>query len=195
MISVIIATSESEQILVPTLVALVSGAMAGVVSEVIVADAGSQDGTARIADAAGCRLVETSGSLGARLRSAAASARAPWLFFLRPGCVPDVTWVDEANRFILEAERNRRAQAAAAVFRRTPAGGNPSSLLTEAFALIAAALGARPHPDQGLLISQAFYETLGGHRADNADPETDLLGRIGPRRSVLLRSGVTGAES
>jgi glycosyltransferase involved in cell wall biosynthesis len=195
LISVVIATHESEQLLVATLAALVPGAMAGVISEVIVADAGSEDGTTRVADAAGCRVLETSGPPGARLKSAAASARAPWLLFLRPGCVPDVTWVDETNRFIIDAERSRRAQAVVAVFRRASAGGSARSLITEAFALMAAARGARPHPDQGLLISEAFYEALGGHRADSADAETDLLRRIGRRRIVLLRSGVPPADS
>ena len=61
MISVIIATNESEQLLVPTLAALVPGAMAGIVREVIVADAGSRDGTAAVADVAGCRCVVTPG--------------------------------------------------------------------------------------------------------------------------------------
>jgi glycosyltransferase involved in cell wall biosynthesis len=195
LISVIIATHESEQLLVPTLAALIPGAMAGVVSEVIVADAGSQDATSRIADAAGCRVLETSGPPGARLKSAAASARAPWLLFLRPGCVPDVTWVDEANRLVIDAERSGRAQVTTAVFRRAPAGGSRSSLVAEAFALMAAALAARPHPDQGLLISEVFYDALGGHRADSADAETDLLRRIGRRRIVLLRSGVRLAEN
>src|SRR3954464_12592972 len=193
MISVIIATDESEQLLVPTLAALVPGAMAGIVSEVIIADAGSQDGTIRIADAAGCRVVASTGPVAARLKGAAASARAPWFLFLRPGCVPDVTWVDGTNRFVLAPERSRRARALAAVFRRARAGGSPGSLVTEAFGLVAAALGARPHPDQGLLISEAFYDALGGHSTDSADTEADLLRRIGRRRTVMLRSGVTAA--
>jgi hypothetical protein len=162
---------------------------------VIVADASSHDATVQIAEAAGCRIVDGLGLLGGRLKNAAASARAPWLLFLRPGCVPDVTWVDETNRFIIDSERSRRAQVTAAVFRGAPLGGSPSSLVAEAFALMAAALGARPHPDQGLLISEAFYDVLGGHRADRADAETDLLRRIGRRRIVLLRSSVTPAAS
>jgi hypothetical protein len=194
MISVIIATHESEQLLVPTLAALVPGAVAGIVHEVIVADAGSRDGTMRIADAAGCGMVVASGSVGARLKSAAASARAPWLMFLRPGCVPDVTWIDETNRFIRDAERSRRARALAAIFSYAPTGGSPRSLVTETFALIVAALAARPHPDQGLLISAAFYVDLGGHRADSDDAETDLLRHLGSRRIVMLRSGVTAGR-
>jgi hypothetical protein len=190
MISVIIATNESEQLLVPTLAALVPGAMAGIVREVIIADADSRDGTMRIADAAGCRTIVSSGPAGARLKSAAAAARASWLMFLRPGCVPDLTWVDETNRFVLDAERTRRAHALAAVFRRAPSGAR-RPLIAEAFTLMAAAVGARPHPDQGLLISKEFYDGIGGHRADSANTETDLLRRLGRRRTVILRSSVT----
>ena len=57
MLSAIIATHESERALVPTLAALVPGAIAGLVSEVVVADAGSRDATAEVADVAGCRFI------------------------------------------------------------------------------------------------------------------------------------------
>src|SRR5260221_148159 len=119
MLSVVIATENAERILVPTLAALVPGATAGIVREVIVADAGSSDATTLIADAAGCRIDVTPGPLGHRLRRAAASARAPWLLFLRPGAVPDSTWVEETRRFIEHAELGGRADAQAAAFRRT----------------------------------------------------------------------------
>ena len=45
MFSIIIATHDSERALVPTLAALVPGATAGIVREVIVADGGSRDET------------------------------------------------------------------------------------------------------------------------------------------------------
>lgn len=191
MISVIIATNESEQPLLATLAALVPGAMAGIVSDVIVADAGSRDGTAAVADVAGCRFMVTPGPLGTRLSAAAGSARASWLLFMRPGSVPDVTWVQEASRFVLDAGRG---DLHAAVFRRAPAGGERRSALIEALALMTAAVGARPRPAQGLLISKMHYEALGGHRADSSDTETDLLRRLGRRQIVLLRSSVTTAS-
>ena len=104
MLSVVIATHDSERALLPTLAALVAGAAAGVVREVIVADAGSRDATAAIADGAGCRVLTSSARCGARLKAAADAARAPWLMFLQPGIVPDATWIDEARRFVEEAE-------------------------------------------------------------------------------------------
>jgi glycosyltransferase involved in cell wall biosynthesis len=188
MLSVVIATENAERSLVPTLAALVPGAMAGVVREVIVADAGSDDATATIADAAGCRIDVLQAPLGERLRQAAASARAAWLLFLRPGAVPDATWTEEARRFIERAELGGEVDARAAAFRRSGNADTLGAALVEALELIAAALGVRPRPQQGLLISKTLYERSGGHLGDDADPEASLLRRLGRRRIVMLRS-------
>jgi glycosyltransferase involved in cell wall biosynthesis len=188
MLSVVIATENAERILVPTLAALVPGATAGIVREVIIADAGSSDTTAAIADAAGCRIDVMSAPLGARLRQSAANARSEWLLFLRPGAVPDLSWVEEARRFIERAELSGRADARAAAFRRTGEADTLGSAVAEALGLVAAALGARPRPQQGLLIAKILYERLGGHRGEDGDPESKLLRRLGRRNIVLLRS-------
>jgi glycosyltransferase involved in cell wall biosynthesis len=186
MLSVVIATQDSERVLVPTLAALVAGAVGGVVREVIVADAGSRDGTVQIADGAGCRVLVSDESRGARLKVAAAAARAPWLMFLRPGIVPDATWIDECRRFIEETELRGSAGSCAAVFRSASAAYRPT--LIEAFALLRAALGARPGANQGLVIGKTLYDALGGHR-DVDEPERDLGRRLGRRRLALLRCG------
>jgi hypothetical protein len=185
---VVIATENAERILVPTLAALVPGATAGIVREVIVADAGSSDATAMIADSAGCRIEVLAAPLGRRLRQAAASARGPWLLFLPPGAVPDWTWTQESQRFIEHAEASGRPDARAAAFRRTGEADTLASALVEALGLIAGALGAMPRPQQGLLISKTLYEGLGGHRGEDADPERRFLRRLGRRRIVMLRS-------
>jgi glycosyltransferase involved in cell wall biosynthesis len=188
MLSVVIATENAERVLVPTLAALVPGATAGIVREVIVADAGSSDATAMIADAAGCRIDVMPQPLGHRLRQAAASARAPWLLFLRPGAVPDWTWIEETRRFIEQAELGGRADTRAAAFRRTLEADTLGSAIVEGLGLIAATLGARPRPQQGLLISKKLYERFGGHLGEDADPEGKFLRRLGRRRIVMLRS-------
>jgi glycosyltransferase involved in cell wall biosynthesis len=182
MVSVIIATLDSERVLVPTLAALVAGAADGLVREVTVADGGSRDATREIADAAGCRILTSADPTGTRLRRAAAQARAPWLLFLRPGAVPQPDWVAEVARFL-----ERGQDDAAAVFRRSP--GSERSDLREALSLLLAALVQRPGPDQGLLIAKTLYERLGGHSPAVSDPETDLLRRITRKRLVVLRTG------
>ena len=188
MLSVVIATENAERFLVPTLAALVPGATAGIVREVIVADAGSNDATAMIADAAGCRIDVMRAPLGRRLRQAAAGARATWLLFLRPGAVPDWTWIEETRRFIEQAELSGRADARAAAFRRIGEAETFGSAIVEGLGLIAAALGAQPRPQQGLLISTTLYQQIGGHRGEDADPERALLRRLGRGRIVMLRS-------
>lgn len=182
MISVVIPTHESERALAHTLAALVPGALDGVLREVIVADAGSNDGTAKVADVAGCRFLEIPGERGARLAAAAATARAEWLWFVQPGSIPGTNWVEELGRFIRECEL-AGDDGQAAVFRARPGrGGSP---LSEAFALLRTALGGRPTPAQGLLIAKSLYQSVGGHRA-KADPEADLLRRLGRGRIATL---------
>src|ERR1043165_8782496 len=95
MLSIIIPTHDSERPLVQTLAALVPGATAGLVREVIVADGGSRDGTEQVADGAGCWCVVSGEPLAARLRAAAARARGEWLMFLRPGAIPGPNWIDD----------------------------------------------------------------------------------------------------
>jgi hypothetical protein len=193
MLSVVITTHESERALVRTLAVLVAGAAAGAVREVIVTDAGSSAATAEVADIAGCQVLVSRAPLGARLKDAAAGARASWFMFLRAGTVLDATWIDETARFIEDDERRDLSHSRAAVFRPVPGASVARPVLVEALSLLRAALGGRPRPDQGLLIAKHLYDRFGGHR-DHADPESDLLRRLGRRRIVMLRSGAVNAS-
>jgi glycosyltransferase involved in cell wall biosynthesis len=180
MLSVIIATHDSERPLVRTLAALVPGATSGLINEVLIADGGSRDDTTAVADIAGCKLVLRAGaSLGQRLSAAAHVARAPWFIFVRPGTILDTPWIGEARDFV----ERPRTDVQAAVFRRlAPTPG----ALREALPLIAALWPVSPHPNQGLLIAREFYRQIGGHSELAADPESELLRRIGRQRIALL---------
>jgi glycosyltransferase involved in cell wall biosynthesis len=189
MLTVIIPTHNSERALVPTLAMLVPAALTGIVRDVIVADAGSTDATARVVDVAGCEIMVSQAPLAGRLKSAAAAARGSWLLFLRPGVVLDPSWAEEAARTIDHAVLRGTAGAQAAVFRGAPDAD--AALPRQMVALVAAAWRG-PHPEQGLMISRAAYDRLGGHRDGIADPESELMRRIGRRRIVTLRSGASG---
>jgi glycosyltransferase involved in cell wall biosynthesis len=183
MFSVVIATQDSERTLVPTLAALVPGATAGVVRDVIVSDGGSTDETEQVAEIAGCRFIASAEPLGARLAAAASEARGPWLMFLTAGTVPEPTWIDETMRFVETSEL--RVEPRAAVFAARVGG----------FAAMMRRLtGALPEPEQGLMIPKLLYEELGGHRAAAAEPRNDLLRRIGRRRLMTLRSAALQAS-
>ena len=178
MLSVIIPTRNSEQALVQTLGGLVSGATAGLISEVLIADGGSQDDTATVADVAGCEFLALETALGRRLKAAAERARAPWLMFIQPGTILYAPWTDDAIRFVEQPG----PRTTAAVFRRS---SGPQTALREALSFLAAALRTA-QPEQGLMIAKPFYQELGGHSESASDPQTDFIRRIGRRRIVTL---------
>ncbi len=186
MLSAIIATHESERALVPTLSALVPAVATGLLREVVVADAGSRDATAEVAELAGCRFVVSTEPLGQRLKSAAAQTRSPWLMFLRAGTVPEAGWITAVERFIQAADMAERPRAA--VFRPPGVTDLMRPGIAEILTMVRIALGGAPRPEQGLLIARRFYETLGGHAGD-AEAESALLRQIGRRRIVMLAAG------
>lgn len=187
MLSAIIATHESERELVPTLAALVPAAAAGLLGEVVVADADSRDATAEVADIAGCRFMSSAEPLGARLKAAAMSTRAPWLMFLRAGCMPEPGWIEAVDSFMATADR-LESQVRAAAFRPSGAADLLRPGLSEVIVLLRVVLGGGVRPEQGLLIARRFYDAVGGH-PEAADAEAALLRRIGRRRIAMLSIG------
>ena len=158
----------------------------GLISEVLVADGGSQDETAAVADVAGCDFLAVEGPLGRRLKAAAAAARAPWLMFLRPGTVLDAPWTGEVGRFVRAAGRAiSRPPCSAAAVRRAIGAARIAARCSPR-------LGALPRPEQGLLIAKQFYDTLGGHSERAADPEGDF---DAPHRPAAHRASSRPAPS
>jgi hypothetical protein len=90
MLTVLLECRDNEPELAYTLAVLVSGAVDGLVSDVIVLDHGSRDGSSRVADAAGCRFVDR-WSLDDILRT----ARGEWILLLEPGARPQSGWIEE----------------------------------------------------------------------------------------------------
>ncbi len=78
-----------------TLSALVSGAVEGLVSDVVILDHGSTDGSSRVADAAGCRF-----HTNADLKAAIQEARGDWLLLVEAGSRLQNGWIDEVLEYI-----------------------------------------------------------------------------------------------
>jgi glycosyltransferase involved in cell wall biosynthesis len=192
MLTAIIATLDSERTLVPTLAALVPGATAGLLGEVVVADGGSNDATAEVADIAGCRFISSSDPLGARLKAAVASTRTPWLLFLRAGCMPEPGWIAATDRF-METTDQLDGAPRAAVFRPPGAGDLLHPRLSELAALLRVMLIGGAKPNQGLLIARRFYDEIGGH-PESSETEAALLRKIGRRRIAMLAIGAGTAR-
>jgi hypothetical protein len=109
--------------------------------------------------------------------------------FLRAGAVPEPAWVNAAERFIADTTA---AEQRAAVFRASAASGARPSL-ADLFALLRALLGGAPGAGQGLIVSRAQYDELGGHRG-GYNAEADLLRRIGSRRLAVLGAAMSAAR-
>src|ERR1700754_161638 len=120
MLSVIIPTEGLEQPAVATLGALLPGAAAGVVREVLLVDRTGTGVIERVADGAGCRFLRFEGSHAAALAAGARQARSPWLMFLHAGAVLDSGWIDETTQFIHSVANSDRARGGVFRHARSP---------------------------------------------------------------------------
>ena len=189
MISVIIPTLNAAPFLARTLAPLVGAVALGLVKQAIVADGGSDDDTIAIAEAAGCEVIACARGRGGQMRTGAAAAKADWLFFLHADTSLDDAWVEEAARFI--GGGDQRAAAFTLAFDDDSAGAH----WVVFWACVRARLWKLPYGDQGLLISRALYDALGGYRDLPLMEDVDIVRRIGARRLSILRSrAITSAE-
>lgn len=94
MLTVIMECRDQEPELAHTLSTLVSGAVEGLVSDVIILDHGSTDGSSRVAEAAGCRF-ETDWDMGQII----ASARGEWILLMEPGGRPQSGWIEDIMEY------------------------------------------------------------------------------------------------
>jgi len=187
MLTVVIPTHDNEEALAYALSALVPAAADGVISEVVVVDAGSEDGTLVVADAAGCLVVRSKESLGRRLKAGAeAGRRGRWLMFLSPDAVLEPGWHREAAAFVERAERSGVGRAA--VFRFALDELGLGARFAEWRVAAGRAIHGLPAAEQGLLVPRRLYEALGGHRDVAGLAEADLARRVGRGRLSTLKA-------
>jgi len=187
MLSVIIPTEGLEQPAVATLAALVPGAAAGVVREVLLVDRSDSNTIERVADVAGCRFLAFKGTTrAAALAAGARQARGPWLMFLHAGAVLDSGWIEETAQFIERVSASDRPRAGIFRYARSPYA-DPK--LSDGIKYLARMI-AGPSAEQGLLIARDHYERLGGYAPDARRSEARLLRQLGRSSRTLLRSPI-----
>jgi rSAM/selenodomain-associated transferase 2 len=186
MVSVVIPTLNAADQLADTLARL-----GPPVGQIIIADGGSRDETAAVAAANGAELVVAPRGRGAQLAAGARAARGDWLLFLHADTRLEAGWAAVAAAFMDDPANARRAAA----FRFALDDSCPAARRLEAIVARRCRWLALPYGDQGLLISRAFYDALGGFRALPLFEDVDLVRRIGRRRLVMLRvPAVTSAN-
>jgi hypothetical protein len=187
-LSVVIPTLNAADRIGPCLGALSEGLMSGLIHELIIADGGSEDAVAELADALGARLVTAPRGRGQQLDAGARAAHGEWFLFLHADTVLPPGWV-EAVRTHIDGGRQRAGYFTLRF--DTPA---LMARLVAGWANLRSALFALPYGDQGLLVSRPLYRQAGGYPSIPLMEDVVLVRRIGRRRLVRMRAdAVTSA--
>ncbi len=156
---------------------------------VVIADGGSRDGTQALALELNAQLVLTPKGRGPQLAAGARATPAEWLLFLHADTRLAPGWYAAAQRHMAEAP------GCAGYFRFALDDAAPEARRLERRVAWRCRALALPYGDQGLLISRALYEEVGGFRPLPLMEDVDLVRRLGRRRlRALPVAAVTSAE-
>ncbi|MGZ3305714.1 MAG: glycosyltransferase [Asticcacaulis sp.] len=176
MISVIIPTLDAEDHLVRTLSSLVPGVVEGLIKEVIIVDAGSDDATLEIAESTGCEIIRTDHARGLQLWQGCRAARGDWLLILHEDSQLGEGWIDAVRWHM----KNFPLRAAYFQLRF-----DDDSTLSRIWARLVAWRArwlAMPSGDHGLLLSKPLYDSAGGYKDQAAFEDVALALALGRAR-------------
>ena len=180
-ITVVIPTLNAAEKIAPTLACLVEASADGLIGQVVIADGGSNDGIAQIAEEVGADFVAAKPGRGGQLRAGAEAARGAWLLFLHADTVLEGDWLrgvrlhlekhgDKAGHFSIRFDSERRY-----------------ARWTEGWTNIRARWFKLPFGDQGLLISRKHYDEIGGFEDIPLMEDVAMILAIGRKRLRELR--------
>jgi rSAM/selenodomain-associated transferase 2 len=179
-LSIVIPTFQAAGALDRTLRAIGAELCAG--DEIVVVDAGSDDGTSEIAASAGARILTTARGRGAQLAAGSASAKCDWLLFLHADTVLEAGWRHLAGQLMADPAGSDRA----GYYRLALDDDGPAARRIERMARWRARVLGLPYGDQGLLISRSLYAAVGAYRPLPLMEDVDLVRRVGRGRLVEL---------
>jgi rSAM/selenodomain-associated transferase 2 len=159
----------------PLTLAALAGALIG---EVIVVDGGSRDASARIARRARARVIEAPRGRGIQLAAGAKAAASDWLLFLHADCRLEPGWEDAVGAFVAAPG----AACRAGYFTLALDDDAPAARRLERLVAWRSRVLALPYGDQGLLISHALYDEVGGYKAIPLMEDVDIIRRLGRAR-------------
>ncbi|MEM9432660.1 MAG: TIGR04283 family arsenosugar biosynthesis glycosyltransferase [Pseudomonadota bacterium] len=186
--SVVIPTLNAARHLPETLNALMPGLADGMIRELIISDGGSGDGTRELARDVGAVLVDGAPGRGGQLARGAQVAKADWLVFLHADTHLPPDW---PGALAVHAETQPQT---AAVFRLRFRARGVLPRLVAGFANLRSQVFGLPYGDQGLVISRALYERVGGYRDQPLMEDVAISQALKGRIRILPLYVETGAE-
>ena len=178
-LSVVIPTLNAAATLVDCLAALGS-------HEVIVVDGGSDDATIALAEAHGARAIPAPRGRGQQLAAGARAATGDWLLFLHADCRLDPAWQLAITAFGDDPGR-------AGYFDLALDDPAPAARRVERLVAWRSRTFGLPYGDQGLLISRALYDAVGGYAEIPLMEDVDLARRLGRKRLAPIGATVTAS--
>ena len=154
----------------------------GVAGEVIVADGGSIDATADLARVAGAGVVTAPRGRGSQMAAGAKTAVGDWLLFIHADTRLEPGWQKVTERFMADAAN----RFCAGHYRFALDDPSPEARRLERMVAWRCQTFGLPYGDQGLLISNEFYEHLGGFPSIPLMEDVALVRRIAKHRLKAL---------
>ncbi len=154
--------------------------------EVVVVDGGSKDGSRRVAEESGARVISSARGRGRQMNAGTAIARGEWLWFLHADCVPGANAI---ARLCSVIQKNflrywgyfrARLDAPGIGFRTIEWGINLRSRWLNL-----------PYGDQGLFVRRDLMQHLGGFVESQFMEDVDLVLRLARiDRPIVVPTGL-----
>lgn len=169
----------------PLLLADLAAAPPGLIAERVVVDGGSRDGSDRVAQLAGARLIRSTAGRGVQLQRGIAATTAPWLLLLHADARLQPGWAQAVAAAIAPPPAGSPAVDAAWCFDLAVAAAGLNLRLLELAVACRTRLRHLPYGDQGLLLPRRLLEACGGVAPLPLMEDLDLVLRL--RRLAPLR--------
>jgi rSAM/selenodomain-associated transferase 2 len=187
-LSIIIPTLNATNGLAPTFAAVRASKL---VSEILVVDGGSTDGTQEYATSLGARVIVSQPGRGMQLSMGAENAKSEWLMFLHADTILEPGWSDSVKAFVTAEGSSSHA----GYFRFQLNDRNPWARWLEKLVARRSNILGLPYGDQGLLLNRSLYKNVGGFCRIPLMEDVDMVRRIGRKNLVALDGiAVTSAD-
>ena len=156
LLSIVIPTLNSANLISPTLLSLSEGIEANLIKELIISDGNSIDDIKKLSNEIGAVFIKGQKGRGIQLHRGAMKATGEWILFIHSDTVLPPGW---ATTFLKHIKDQENAGYCKLSF-------NDPSLMAKVISFganLRSSIFKLPYGDQGLLISKKLYNEIGGY--------------------------------